>query len=97
MDREILRKAEHGQLRNTGAGHGRKRVARIMAECGFVGAHSRRRWRRGRPDTAPGPDRLNRDFTAEQSDQRWVADICEFACLDGKLYLAGIKDLRRVR
>jgi transposase InsO family protein len=26
-------------------------------------------------------------------DQRWVADISEFACLDGKLYLAGIKDL----
>jgi putative transposase len=83
----------HGQLRNTGDRHSRKRVARIMAECGLVGAHSRRKWRRGRPDTAPAPDRLNRDFTAERSDQRWVADISEFACLDGKLYLAGIKDL----
>jgi putative transposase len=83
----------HGQLRNAGARHSRKRVARVMAECGLVGAHSRRKWRRGRPDTAPAPDRLNRDFTAEQSDRRWVADISEFACLDGKLYLAGIKDL----
>jgi putative transposase len=83
----------HGQLRNAGDRHGRKRVARLMAECGLVGAHSRRKWRRGRPDTAPAPDRLNRDFTAERSDQRWVADISEFACVDGKLYLAGIKDL----
>lgn len=83
----------HGQLRNAERRHGRKRVARIMAECGLVGAHSRRRWRRGRPNTAPAPDLLNRDFTAEASDQRWVADISEFACLDGKLYLAGIKDL----
>src|SRR4051794_19322569 len=64
-----------------------------MGECGLVGAHSRRKWRRGRPDTAPAPDLLNRDFTSERSDQRWVADISEFKCRDGKLFLAGIKDL----
>src|SRR5690606_19764158 len=29
----------------------------------------------------------------ERSDERWVADISEFKCRDGKLYLAGIKDL----
>ncbi len=44
-------------------------------------------------DTAPAGDLFKRDFTAERSDQRWVADISEFACLDGKLFLAGIKDL----
>jgi transposase InsO family protein len=44
-------------------------------------------------NTAPAPDLLERDFTAERSDQRWVADITEFACRDGKLFLAGIKDL----
>ena len=82
-----------GQLRRAGRQHGRKRVARVMAECGFVGAHSRRRWRQGRANTAPAPDLLNRDFTAEASNQRWVADITEFKCIDGKLYLAGIKDL----
>ena len=82
-----------GQLRRRGIRVGEKRVARIMAELGLVGAHSRRKWRRGRPDTAPAPDLLERDFTAERSDLRWVADITEFACCDGKLYLAGIKDL----
>lgn len=83
----------HGQLRNRGRRHSRKRVARIMPECRLVGAHSRRKWRREKPNTAPAPDLLERDFTAARSDQRWVADITEFACVDGKLFLAGVKDL----
>ena len=32
-------------------------------------------------------------FTAAASNQRWVADITEVACCDGKLHLAGILDL----
>ncbi len=81
-----------GQLRRTGTRVGKKRVARIMAELGLVGAHSRKKWRRG-AGTAPAGDLLERDFTAEASDVRWVADITEFACVDGKLFLAGIMDL----
>ena len=64
-----------------------------MATRGLVGVHGRRKWRRGRPNTAPAPNLLLGDFTAEESDQRWVADITEFACWDGTLFLAGIKDL----
>ena len=82
-----------GQLRRGGRCHGRKRVARLMRADGLVGAHARRRWRRGRPDTAPAPDLLERDFTADVPDERWVGDITEFATGDGKLYLAGILDL----
>jgi transposase InsO family protein len=82
-----------GQLHHNGSHHGTKRVARIMAECGLVGAHARRKWRRGRANTAPAADLLDRDFAATGSDERWVADITEFACRDGKLFLAGIKDL----
>ena len=67
-------------------------MARIMAELGLVGAHSRKRWRRG-ANTAPAGDLLQRDFTAATSDSRWVADITEFGCVDGKLFLAGIVDL----
>lgn len=65
----------------------------LMAAEGLVGVHGRRKWRRGKPNTAPAPDLLERDFKAEAPDQRWVADITEFACWDGTLYLAGIKDL----
>ena len=36
---------------------------------------------------------MHRFFTVERSDERWVADITEFRCRDGKLFLAGIKDL----
>ena len=83
-----------GQLQHKGIHVGRKRVARIMAECGLVGCHGRKKWRRGNKNwSAPGPDLIGRDFTAEASNQRWVADITEFACRDGKLYLAGILDL----
>lgn len=83
----------YGQLRHRGRRVGRKRVARLMAGAGLVGCHGRRKWRRGKPDTAPAPDLLRRDFTAAASNQRWVADITEFGCRDGKLFLAGIKDL----
>ena len=83
-----------GQLRRSGHHASRHRVARLMRAEGLVGAHGRRKWRRGRhPAMAPAPDLLERDFTAERSDQRWVADISEFGCCDGKLYLAGIRDL----
>ena len=83
----------HGQLRHRGRRVGRKRVARLMRHEGLVGVHGRRRWRRGRPNTAPAPDLLQQDFTAGAPDERWVADITEFKCWDGKLFLAGIKDL----
>ncbi len=83
-----------GQLRRAGHHVGRKRVARLMAADGIVGAHARRKWRRGRhPKMVPAPDLLQRNFTAPRSDLRWVADITEFACVDGKLFLAGIRDL----
>lgn len=83
-----------GQLQHRGRRVARKRVARLMAECDLVGVHGRKKWRRGRKSSsAPGPDLIERDFTAEASNERWVADITEFACRDGKLYLAGILDL----
>ena len=82
-----------GQLRNNGVRCSKKRVARLMAEHGWVGAHSRRKWRRGNKMPAPAADLLDRDFTATASDQKWAADITEFRCLDGKLFLAGIADL----
>lgn len=64
-----------------------------MRECGLVGAHARKRWRRGKANTAPAPDLIERDFTATVSNLKWVADVTEFRCADGKLYLAGILDL----
>ncbi len=84
----------NGQLHHRGIRVSRHRVARLMAADGLVGVHGRRKWRKGRhPKMVPAPDLLQRDFSAEQSDLRWVADITEFACEDGKLFLAAIRDL----
>lgn len=82
-----------GQLRRNGTKVSRKRVERVMAEIGLVGAHSRKKWRKGNSDDAPAEDLLDRDFNAEASDLRWVGDITEFKCVDGKLFLAGVLDL----
>jgi putative transposase len=82
----------HGQLRRRGRRVGCKRVARLMRAEALMGVH-KRRWRRRRPDIAPAPDRLNRDFTATRPNQRWVADITEFPTGEGKLHLAGVRDL----
>jgi transposase InsO family protein len=83
----------HGLLARQGCHIGCKRVARLMRTDGLVGAHNRKRWRRRRPDVAPAPDHLRRDFTAERPNSRWVADVTEFPTGEGKLFLAGIRDL----
>jgi transposase InsO family protein len=64
-----------------------------MVGHALVGVHGRKKWRRGTLDTAYAPDLLERDFSATRPDERWVADISEFHCFDGKLFLAGIRDL----
>jgi transposase InsO family protein len=83
-----------GQLRRAGHCVNHKRVARLMAANGLVGVTNRRKWRRDDDHKGPlAPDLIGRDFTAEAPDQRWVADITEFDCGDGRLYLAAIMDL----
>ena len=52
----------HAELARLGRHCGRKRVARLMRTAGLVGVHARRRWRNGRPELAPAPDLVNRDF-----------------------------------
>ena len=63
---EVSRSGFHAwhrrELRRLNQRCSRKRVARLMRDAGLVGAHARRRWRRGRPDTAPATDLVNRRF-----------------------------------
>lgn len=88
----------HAELRRLDQRCSRKRVARLMATAGLVGVHARRRWRRGRPDTAPAPDLVNRRFSPAGPDRVWAADVTQFRTGEGWLYLAGVIDLysRRV-
>ena len=82
-----------GQLRRRGHRVARSRVARLMRVNGLQGAHAGRKWKRARRDGPLTDDLLNRDFTAGRPNMRWVADFTEFPTDEGKLYLAGIRDL----
>jgi transposase InsO family protein len=82
-----------GQLHRRGHRVSRGRVARLMRANNLIGAHASKKWRRGRPDAGGIPDLLQRNFRADAPNQRWVADITEFATGDGKLYLAAVRDL----
>lgn len=88
----------HAELRRLGERCSRKRVARLMRDQGRVGAHARRRWRRGAPDVAPAPDLVGRRFSPARPDVLWAADVTQFRTAQGWLHLAVVIDLysRRV-
>ena len=88
----------HAELARLGHRTARKRVARLMREHGLVGAHSRRRWRTGKPNTAWAPDLVERDFNPASRDRLWAADVTQFRTEEGWLHFAGVIDLysRRV-
>lgn len=72
-----------------------KRVARVMRVAGITGYRRRRRVTTTTPDPANQkvPDRLNRDFTAEQVNTRYVGDITYLPlATGGNLYLATVID-----
>ena len=73
----------HAELRRLGEVCAKKRVARLMAEEGLVGAHARRKWRTGKPDVAPAPDLVRRNFGPPRADRVWAADVTQFRTDEG--------------
>lgn len=90
----------HAWLARQGYRVGRKRVARIMRDKGFVGEIGRRKVRTTIADKAATPslDLLGRDFNPTAPDQAWAGDITYIATGEGWLFLATVIDLfsRRV-
>jgi len=83
------------ELQDNGYACGRNRVARVMRVVGLQGipkSHFRRTTTSGHKFPV-APNRLNRDFTATDPNQRWVADISYLRTGEGWLYLAVIRDL----
>ena len=71
-----------------------KVVRRIMAEEGLV-AHvpKRRRYSSYEGETTPAPANLvDRNFTAERPNEKWLTDISEIKARDGKVYLSPMID-----
>ena len=86
----------HAQLRAQGRRHSRKRVARLMRQCGLQG-RAAKRWKKTtipNPAAAARADRIRRDFTADASriNTRWCGDITYIATWEGWLYLATVID-----
>jgi transposase InsO family protein len=87
--------AELNDGADPGARVNHKRVARVMREHGIAGYRRRRKVRTTIPEPANQkvPDLLNRDFTAEAPNQRYVGDITYLPLADGNnLYLATVID-----
>lgn len=85
----------HADLRGRGERHSRKRIARLMREAGLMGASHRRggpiTTRRDK-DARPAPDLVDRNFSATEPNQLWVADITYVPTAAGFLYLAVVLD-----
>lgn len=83
-----------GQLHLGGYRVAKSHVARLMRTNKLVGASTAKKWRVIRPDLAGIPtDLYKRDFAATAPNQKWAADMTEFPTGEGKLHLAGIRDL----
>ena len=85
----------HAEMKKQGYGVNQKTVARLMRQEGLVGVRKNRKVRTTDSNHRfpVAPNLLNRDFTAEQPNQKWAADITYIPTEEGWLYLAGVLDL----
>jgi putative transposase len=67
----------HAELKEQGVHCGRKRVARLMRERGINAKPRRRKMKTtdSNHSNPVAPNLLNRDFTADAPNTKWVADI----------------------
>jgi putative transposase len=82
-------------MRKLGLMCSKNRVARLMRAAGLRAKQTRRfraTTKRNKADRA-APNLLNREFSAERPNQKWLADITYIPTLEGWLYLAAILDL----
>jgi transposase InsO family protein len=83
-------------LRQRGIVCNRKRVARLMRQHYLLAKHHHRRRVKttdSRHTSPLAPNRLNRDFSAERPNEKWVADITYIDTMEGWLYLALVMDV----
>ena len=64
-----------------------------MNKCNLLSVIRRRRYVKYRETLYRYPNLLNRDFTAERPNQKWVTDISYIRTGQGFLYLSIIRDL----
>jgi putative transposase len=85
----------HAELRVQGIRCGQKRVARLMRAQGLAARRPRHRTitTHSDPEVWAAPNLLQRDFSADQPNVKWVADTTYIWTAEGWLYLAVVLDL----
>lgn len=86
----------HAELLAKGYACSRPRVARFMKKMGLsakMNKRHRKRTTQVNPKQVVAPNVLNQNFTAEQPNEKWVADISYVRTMEGWLYIAVVLDL----
>jgi putative transposase len=85
----------HAELTDQGETCSRKRIAKLMKKAGIMAKMSKRFkvTTRVNSKAKAAPNLLAQNFTAEEPNQRWVADITYIYTLEGWLYVACVLDL----
>lgn len=93
-------KGRYGYRRITAELHNRdiplnhKTVQKLMKELGLVCRVRIKKYRSYKGEVGKiAANLLNRNFTAERPNQKWVTDVTEFSLFGEKLYLSPILDL----
>ncbi|WP_439850899.1 IS3 family transposase [Pseudomonas syringae] len=81
-------------IRNSGTLVNKKVVERLMAELGLRSVVRPKKYRSYKGLVGKiAPNLLERKFTAQRPNQKWVTDVTEFKVANRKLYLSPVMDL----
>lgn len=81
-------------LRSRGTLLNHKTVQRLMKQMGLLCRVRAKKYRSYKGEVGKiAPNLINRDFHAENPNQKWVTDVTEFSLCGKKLYLSPILDL----
>ena len=83
----------HIWLERHGIHHNPKTILRVMQKYNLLSVVRRKRYRNYGEYLHRYPNLLNRDFSAEKPNQKWVTDISYIKTGQGMLYLSVIRDL----
>jgi transposase InsO family protein len=83
------------RLRELGRRHSRRRIRRLMEANGLIARKIAGfvTTTQADPSHQPAPNVLNREFTADGPNRKWVSDITCIPTDEGNLYLAATMDL----
>jgi len=83
----------HIWLERNGISHNPKTILRVMQKYGLLSVIRRKKYRNYGDYLHKYPNLLNRNFSAERPNQKWVTDISYIHTKQGILYLSVIRDL----